>query len=470
MKPVRGSIARKIIITYSSLALIIVLVSVGSIMETWHIHQTIIKEARKRQEAALLSARIRSEALALANTLQRHILEPGSEEEKRREIDDQIALLERLLVEAIHSINPNNVEESFAIGSVREYLTAFKVQSRRVLDIAAGEGGFGEETARQMDTLLEHYQPALIESLESFEKLERDAAEQSIAYSELIAARLAIFFVLLSIVAIITSTAMSFWLAKRFIIPLTALTENVSLLPDLFMNTPIQIGTNDEMGALAQALNRMKTEVNESRLKLEQYAATLESQVEERTRELKLLAITDPLTGTYNRGHFFALSGQLFAEARRLNQPFSMVIFDIDHFKTINDHYGHAVGDLALKQTTAIMQSHIRQMDILGRYGGEEFVVALPTAGIEEALQIAERIAAAVRDHVFEQDGHYFGITISGGIAQRNGSINEDLGNILLKADKALYQAKAKGRDLMVAYHSIIANKETVSWNILPPS
>jgi diguanylate cyclase (GGDEF)-like protein len=214
----------------------------------------------------------------------------------------------------------------------------------------------------------------------------------------------------------------------------------------------------------------MKTEINKSRLKLEQYASTLESQVEERTRELKLLAITDPLTGAFNRGHFFRLSEQLFIEAKRLNRPFSVAILDIDHFKIVNDHFGHAVGDMALKQTTQIIQSNIRQMDILGRYGGEEFVVALPTAEIEEALQIAQRIAAAVRERQFEIEGQYFGITISGGIAQRNGSIDEDLENIMLKADKALYQAKAKGRDLMVAYRSRVARKETIVWNTLPPS
>jgi diguanylate cyclase (GGDEF)-like protein len=461
MKPFSGNIARKIIITYSSLALIIVLISIGSIMGIRYAHQMLIVDAHRQEEVALLSAHIRSEALFLTNTIQQYTATPGSGQVERQIIDNQIGLLENLLQQAVNSVNPNDVDESIAVGLIRQYLIAFNVQSRRVMNTSDDEGNLGTETRRQMNTLLNHYQPALIESLEAFEKLERTAAEETFARAEQYAAYIAAFLIMLSIIAIVLAAAMSLWLMKRFIIPLTVLTENVRLLPNISMDIPIDITTNDEMGALAQALNNMKMDINESHHKLEQYAATLEAQVEERTRELKLLAITDPLTGLYNRRHFFSLAEQLFTEAKRLNHPFSVAIFDIDHFKLINDHFGHAVGDLALKQATQVMQFQIRQMDVLGRYGGEEFIVALPTATLEKALQIAQRIAAALREHKFENDGQYFNITISGGIAHRNGSINEDLENILLKADKALYQAKTKGRDLIVAYHSVIANKET---------
>jgi diguanylate cyclase (GGDEF)-like protein len=470
MRPLSGNIARKIIITYSSLALVIVLVSIGSILAARYVHRAIIVEARQRQESALLSARIRSEALLLTNATQRYVVASNRGEAERQEINEQVTLLEGLLKQAIKGVDPSDLDESIALGRVRELLVAFKVQSRYVLDTSDAEGGLGAETTRQMNILLNHYQPALIESLETFEKLERDTAEEFVAQAEYYAVRLGIILIILSIASIALVAAMSFWLVRHFIVPLTALTENVRLVPDASMNTPVNITSNDEMGALAQALNRMKSEINESRQKLEQYAATLESQVEERTRELKLLAITDPLTGAYNRGHFFRLAEQLFAEAKRLDHPFSVAIFDLDHFKIINDHYGHAVGDQALKQATQVMQSQIRQMDVLGRYGGEEFVVALPAAGIEDALQIAQRIAAVIREHLFESDGQHFNITISGGIAQRNGSINEDMGNIMLKADKALYQAKEKGRDMIVAYQSRLSNKETAPWNILPPN
>jgi diguanylate cyclase (GGDEF)-like protein len=461
MKPLNGRIARKIIITYSGLALVIVLVSASSFVGIRHIRQTVIVEARQRQETAMLSARIRSEALLLANATQRYVVTPENGQMERRAINNQITLLEDLLQQAVKRVNPNDVDESMAIGSIRQYLVAFNVQSHRVLDTSDTEGGLGAETAHQMDILLNHYQPALIESLEAFENFEGAAAEQSIAQAERYAAQITVLLTVISVIAVIFAGIMSFWLAKRFVIPLTALTENLRMLSDISLSTPIQITTDDEMGALAQALNRMKAEIRESNHKLEQYAATLESQVEERTRELKLLAITDSLTGIYSRGHFFALAEQLFIEASRLGHPFSVAIFDIDHFKTVNDTYGHAAGDIVLRKATRTMQSQIRQMDVLGRYGGEEFVVALPTAGIEEALQIGQRIVTAVRETKLEYYGDYFGITVSGGIASYN-SENENLESILLKADKALYVAKERGRDLVVAHYSKNLNKETI--------
>ena len=459
MRPLSGNIARKIIITYSSLALVIVLVSIGSILAARYVHRAIIVEARRRQESVLLSARIRSEALLLANATQRYVIASDRGEVERQEINKQVTLLEELLKQAVQAVDPNDLDESIALGRVRELLVAFKVQSRYVLDTSDEEGGLGPETTRQMNILLNHYQPALIEALEAYAKFERDTAEEFVAQAEYYAVRLGVILIILSVASIALVVAMSFWLVRRFIVPLTALTENVSLLPDLSMNTLVDITSNDEMGALAQALNRMKTEINESRQKLEQYAATLESHVEERTRELRLLAIIDPLTGIYNRGHFFALAEQLFFESKRLNHPFSVALFDIDHFKTVNDQFGHAAGDYALKLATHAMQAQIRQMDVLGRYGGEEFVMALPTAGTDEAYQIGQRIVAAVREIQLEHEGHHFGITISAGIASYNYE-DDGLESILLKADKALYMAKERGRDLVVAYKPTTTNKE----------
>jgi glutaconate CoA-transferase subunit B len=454
MKHLRGSIARQIILTYSGLAATIVLMSVGAIIAAVYIRQTLLVEARQRQETALLSARIRSEALLLTNATQQYILSPSSEDANRQELDDQIALLENLLQQAVQNVNPDDVDESIALGRVREHLVAFKVQSRRVLDTADRENGLGEETARQMDILLGHYQPALVESLKAFEQLETDAVERFADRAEYYAFQIGVLLILLSIVSVGLVVFMSLWLVRRFIVPLTALTENVSLSPEKAMNTPVYINTSDEMGSLARALNHMKAQINESRRRLEKYAATLEAQVEERTRELKLLAITDPLTGAYNRGHFFLLAEQSFQEARRLNHPFSIVIFDADHFKNVNDQYGHAVGDRVLKEIVQIMKSHIRQTDILGRYGGEEFVVALPNADIGESLQIMKRIAATLREAKFESHGRRFGITVSGGIAECIHPLNESLEDVLLKADKALYNAKEMGRDLVIAYNS----------------
>jgi diguanylate cyclase (GGDEF)-like protein len=460
MKHSNKSIARRIIFTYASLALVIVFVSTNSILGISYVRQIFIKETRRQQEMALLSAHIRSESLYLTNAVQRYVISSENKSAERDAIDAQIAGLENLLNQAVDKINSDNVDESMAVGSIRQYLVAFNVASHLVLDASDNEGGLGEETTRQMDTLVNHYQPSLINSLAAFEKLERDAAEKSISQIESIASQISLILFLASLIAVTFAITMSLWFARRFVIPLTALTEHVRLLPDASLDEPLQITTNDEMGALAQALNRMEVEIRESHQKLERYAATLESQVEERTRALKLLAITDPLTGIYNRGHFFSLAEQLFLEAKRLKHPFSVAIFDIDHFKNVNDRYGHIVGDYALERTTHAMQSQIRQMDVLGRYGGEEFVMAFPAAGIDEALQIGQRIVNAVRNTQLELDGHRFNVTVSGGIASGGVTIHESLESILLKADKALYMAKENGRDMVVAYQSMNANKE----------
>lgn len=447
----RGNIARKISAAYLSLTLAVVLVSAISIGTIWHARKNLVLETNQKNTVALLSARIRSDALSLTNSIQHYLLvKTGNKGAERDAINKQIAALDALLNQAIHLVDTDDLEETIAIGSIRQYMTAFNVQSRKVLDTADGEGGFGLETERQMDILFSHYQPMLIKSLEEFEKFESDSARQTLLQAEKYAFHVSVILSVVSILAILFDTVVSFWFSKRFIAPLTALTENVRMHPDRSVETPIEIDTPDEMGDLARALNRMKTEIKDAQNKLEQYAETLEAKVEERTHELKLLAITDPLTGIYNRGHFFALANQMLLEARRMNYPFSVAIIDIDHFKNVNDRFGHAAGDHALRQVTAVMQAQIRQMDVIGRYGGEEFVLALPAANRTEALLIGERIVAAVRDAQMIHESHAFNISISCGIASRNGE-NETLENILQKADESLYKAKEAGRDRAVA-------------------
>jgi diguanylate cyclase (GGDEF)-like protein len=364
-----------------------------------------------------------------------------------------------MLQDAVDLVNLENVQESFAIGSIRQYLFAFNVQSRKVLNVVDEEGGFSLEAMTQMGILQNNYQPALIKALKDFENLERASADQALSQAEAHARSITIILSIVSVSALAFAVSMSFWLSRRFITPLTALTDNVRMHPDISMETPIEIDTDDEMGALAQALNRMKTEIKETRNKLEQYAETLEAKVEERTLELKMLAITDPLTGVYNRGHFFALAKQILIEAKRMNFPLSVAIIDIDHFKNVNDRFGHMVGDYALKQATTTIQAQIRQMDVLGRYGGEEFVIALPAASPEEAVMIGQRIVTAVQELQMSHEGHVFGITISCGIASYNYE-NENLENILLRADKALYEAKQSGRNRVVAENDL-TYKET---------
>ena len=163
-------------------------------------------------------------------------------------------------------------------------------------------------------------------------------------------------------------------------------------------------------------------------------------------RKLENLATTDSLTQVYNRYKINAEIELHIARSKRSNTPFSLLMFDIDHFKNINDTYGHYVGDLVLKDLTRLIQTSIRQVDSFGRWGGEEFMLILNGANKEEALKVAQKIRALVEKTAMS--GHY-NITVSIGVGQYK--ISEQKSVLLERVDQALYEAKEGGRN-QVAY------------------
>lgn len=167
----------------------------------------------------------------------------------------------------------------------------------------------------------------------------------------------------------------------------------------------------------------------------------LESELRAARSDIETLARTDALTGLWNRRHLDDIVRHEFERARRYRQPVSLILFDIDRFKTVNDRFGHAVGDDVLRRIAALGQRSIRASDILGRWGGEEFLVLAPGTVLEDAGQLAGKLRIAVA-------GHDFGIgrvTASFGVAEWRG--DESVESWLQRADAALYAAKADGRD-----------------------
>jgi diguanylate cyclase (GGDEF)-like protein len=163
---------------------------------------------------------------------------------------------------------------------------------------------------------------------------------------------------------------------------------------------------------------------------------------------LQTLVRTDMLTGLANRREFMTrLEREAHRQARH-GRPMSLLMFDVDHFKRVNDTWGHPVGDEVLAQVGLIMRSHTRELvDIAARYGGEEFVLLLPETDLAGAQLVADKIAARLREHVFTANGQYFFVTQSVGIAQ----VVEGKANLALKvADHNLYEAKQAGRDRIV--------------------
>jgi diguanylate cyclase (GGDEF)-like protein len=158
--------------------------------------------------------------------------------------------------------------------------------------------------------------------------------------------------------------------------------------------------------------------------------------------ELHRLSVTDPLTRLYNRRRMNEVMDEYINNAKRYQDPFSLILFDIDNFKNINDHYGHNTGDRVLIKIAEITKDLLRKTDYIGRWGGEEFLILLPKSVKEDAAQIAEKLRGEIQNIIFPEE---FNVTCSFGIAEYDNQL--DLDDIVNNADKALYHAKNSGKN-----------------------
>jgi len=202
-------------------------------------------------------------------------------------------------------------------------------------------------------------------------------------------------------------------------------------------------------------LNSMELKIRERTLQLER---ALE-EAEKLKKRYAELSVIDELTGLHNRRFFFPESSAVLARCLRYKKNFSLLLLDIDHFKSVNDTYGHIVGDEVLVQSSKLFLEQVREADVLARFGGEEFIIALPETDVEGAKQMAERIREAVKAMSFSANERSFGITISIGIASLNegekGRSQTVLERLIAEADQALYFGKHSGRDRASAYPEI---------------
>ncbi len=176
--------------------------------------------------------------------------------------------------------------------------------------------------------------------------------------------------------------------------------------------------------------------------------------------KLQEIAYVDHLTGLYNRRFFFEHIKLIIENAKRYGNIFTLVVFDIDNFKRINDNYGHDVGDKVLKEFAEILKSNVRSSDIVSRFGGEEFVVVLQNSDAESGFQVAERIRKIFEQKKFSVNDKYISTTVSGGIS----TYKEDVDNIdtlIKEADIALYRAKKLGKNRIVIYKSDMESEDS---------
>jgi two-component system cell cycle response regulator len=187
----------------------------------------------------------------------------------------------------------------------------------------------------------------------------------------------------------------------------------------------------------------------------------LQEELEERERQLleanerlRHMSQTDALTGLDNRRHLEERIDEMFDYAKRLNEPFSIVMCDLDRFKSVNDEYGHQAGDAVLKQFAKILRHEVREIDRAGRYGGEEFMLLLPGTVLDAAVTFAERVRKQVEQHTFTFDGTSIHRTASFGVSAWPHPRVAHCDGLVRAADEALYVAKETGRNRVVRFDS----------------
>lgn len=174
----------------------------------------------------------------------------------------------------------------------------------------------------------------------------------------------------------------------------------------------------------------------------------------QRGEQYRQLAITDALTGISNRRYLLEEGTKLFLRAQRQAFSLSVLMLDIDYFKCINDTYGHDVGDVALRTLADICRKLVRQGDLVGRFGGEEFIIVLPHTSVEGASQLAERLRQTIESAQFQgRENLSFTLTVSIGVAGID-QLTLKFENLLSRADMALYQAKKLGRNQVIVLES----------------
>jgi two-component system cell cycle response regulator len=174
----------------------------------------------------------------------------------------------------------------------------------------------------------------------------------------------------------------------------------------------------------------------------------LQDELRQRNEELDLVSRTDSLTGLHNRRHVEEYLARLLSLARRNGEPIAVLLVDIDHFKLVNDGHGHDAGDVVLREVADRMARIVRLEDMVGRWGGEEFLVVLPNTATQGAAELAERLRQAVAEEPCRlPDGGAVQVTISLGCAA---SLTDDAGPLVRSADAAMYEAKESGRNRVV--------------------
>ena len=259
--------------------------------------------------------------------------------------------------------------------------------------------------------------------------------------------------------SIIAILLVSLWQILIVCRPLNNLIDHISQITEGNLN----IGefkaksSQDEIGRLAQVFNQMHATIKRQIQELNAHRDMLEKEVKERTYELEqankkldLISRTDELTQLPNRRDMHRTIEKEVDRANRFRKAFSIIFIDIDHFKDVNDTYGHAAGDAVLKSVASTIRSLLRKYDVLARYGGEEFLTLLPETELKDAAHVAERFRKQIENQTIFFGGYEIKVTITLGVAQFDSSQGAE--KCIQLADKALYEGKEHGRNKVILW------------------
>jgi diguanylate cyclase (GGDEF)-like protein len=248
-------------------------------------------------------------------------------------------------------------------------------------------------------------------------------------------------------VLMLTMSILAYYLGRTIVKPLRTLGRGARKIATGNLDVEVPVRGNNEVSYLTQVFNHMAASLRQDQADI----SLAQEALIEKNRELHEQSITDGLTGLFNRKQIMDLFDLELTRTLRYGTPFSILIADIDHFKQINDTYGHLAGDAVLRRMADTLRQAVRECDHVGRYGGEEFLIILPNTESDQAIDVAQRIRKEISRVRFHNDGRELSLTISVGLSQCTDA-DDSAETVLGRADTALYHAKESGRNQVIEH------------------
>jgi len=251
-------------------------------------------------------------------------------------------------------------------------------------------------------------------------------------------------------IATCVAIVLGFVLVRRIVAPLEGLAKAMLEFSQGNLDIRSPVKRRDEIGHVAAAFNRMADQHQQTHRRIIRFNSELEERVAQRTRQLRELAARDPLTGLYNRRRFNEVLDRSYSESVRYDNDLSCIMLDLDDFKSVNDSFGHQVGDKLIVLTATTICSQLRAADVAARYGGDEFVILLPQTDADQAVVLASRIIERFALEV-GREMPLVKTSMSLGIASLHDLHTPDAESLVRSADHAMYAAKAGGKNRIIS-------------------